>query len=31
MNLQFFSDKSKHAEEREVERNISEAAILDML
>ena len=27
MNLQFFADKSRHAEEREVERNISEAAI----
>jgi|GEM_PF-5394171 len=31
MNLQFFSDKSKHAEEREVERNMLEATILDML
>lgn len=31
MNLQFFADKSRHAEEREAERNISEAAIKDAL
>lgn len=31
MNLQFFADKSRHAEDREAERNISEAAIQDAL
>lgn len=31
LNLQFFANKSKHAEEREIERNISEFAINDAL